>query len=371
MSLSWKRAGVPPVAADLGATGIRLLQLATDDATMLATAAEHPIATEAQFNLDMHLAASSQAIASIRDNKCWSGRKIIVSMPAPLVSMACVRLESDEDPTFVAQSRFPELADDLSIRVVDLPAAGRAPRSGRDVLLLAMSKAAVLQYVEMLHEHRFEVAGVYSPASMMVRAFAHLNRRERDADSATLYMDLDHHGTTVAIGHGQQLAMARRINAAVALEVAPPRSRSETASPVAVATGQLDQNIVATLNRRQDGTPPSIANIQDTPNSSDSHNTSPIDEIVDELQMCMRHHRSLFEHVDFGRVVFTGAGAAQDGPCRHLARALGMPAVVGDPVGQWNCQQTHVDLTDWCRQIRPQWTIAAGLTCTADGIHPS
>ena len=121
MSLSWKRSGAPPVAADLGATGIRLLQLATEDATMLATAAEHPIAAEAQFSLDMHLAASSQAIASIRDNECWSGRKIIVSMPAPLVSMACVRLESDEDPTFVAQSRFPELADDLSIRVVDLP----------------------------------------------------------------------------------------------------------------------------------------------------------------------------------------------------------------------------------------------------------
>ena len=367
MPLPWKRSGPPPIAADLGVDAIRLVQLDSEDLTSVATATESPLPNAAPFDLSSHLEVASHALKTISDDGPWRGRRLVVALPAAMVSMAYARIEADEDPQLIAQSRFPDLAEDLTLRTIDLPANGRTMRSGRDVLLLAMSRASVLRYVEMIHDLKFEVAAVYSPASMMVRAFAHLNRRERDTDSATLYVDLDQHGTTAAIGHGRQMVLARRFDTSVCTNAihAAPR-RIEQSVPVAAAESPSEQQFLATLNRRQGAMPDSMASLPVGDGVAGNKHTT---EIVEELQLCLRHHRSLFDNIEVGRVVFTGTAATEQSPCRQLARSLGVPAVVGDPLGQWNTEQTNVPIDNWHQHIRPQWAIAAGLAGTTDGSN--
>lgn len=369
MSLPWKRSEPPPIAADLGVDAIQIIQLDPDNPTSVAAATEAPIAHTSSFDLNTHLEASSDTLRTVARNQAWQGRSVVVALPAPMVSMACARIEANEDPHLVAQSRFPDLAADLMLRTIDLPENGRTMRQGRDVLLLAMSRTSVLRYVEMLHDLKFDIAAVYSPASMMVRAFAHLNRRERDADTATLYVDLDQHGTTAAIGHGRQLVLARRIDIAVGVTPSTHTPvRAQQPASVGVSGHAHDEHLMASLNRRQGAMPQSMAELSTAVERTSHQHTV---DMVEELQLCLRHHRSLYEHIEVGRVVFTGTCATQQGPCRQLAQSLGIPAVVGDPLGQWDTAHTQGVIDQWHTHIRPQWAIAAGLAGTCDRSQAS
>ena len=93
---------------------------------------------------------------------------------------------------------------------------------------------------------------------------------------------------------------------------------------------------------------------------------SALDDLCEELRMCIRQHQSLFGQTAIGRIVFTGYGATAAGSCRAIARSLQLPAQIGDPLARWDSSTTSTLTQDWSLQIRPQWAIAAGLIAADD-----
>ncbi|MDG1839085.1 MAG: hypothetical protein P8I91_09835 [Phycisphaerales bacterium] len=345
-----RRSQCPPIAVDLGARELRFLQL--DQAgTSISAAAAHPL-PQGNFDIETHLAAASDAVAAMASNPMWFGRRLVVALPAPIVTMTHLKLEQGEDLDTAVQTRLQDVGQDPLVRTIDVSCPTKRTRG---VLCIAMPREVVLRYVAMLHQYRYDITGVFAPASTLLRAFRHVNRRDGDADTATMYLDLAGTECTVAIGHGSQLVAARCITTSPLNSSAEKKMAAQPA-PTPVAAECFNSDIMTTINRRVDQGSTSLPSV---PHATTTHNAPR--ELCDELRMCVRHYQGLFHEVPVKRLVFTGDGAMADGPCREIARNLGLSAQIGDPLARWDASTTNVAATDWNLQLRPQWTIAAGL----------
>jgi Tfp pilus assembly PilM family ATPase len=362
MRFNWRRPLGPPIAADFGASSIRMLQL-SDDGTAIAAAIESPCELDAVFNEDTHLSRAATMIETIQADVAWTGNRVVVSMPASIVSMTHLRLNPSDDLDTAIHTRIQDLGANPMVRSIDVSTPWQSGRGGREVLCIAMPRETVLRYVAMLHEHGMEVTGVYSPASMLLRAFQHVNRRTSDVDTATMYVNLEPANVTVAFGHGSALVAARRVAGSMKPTGQSPAPLADLPPPVpAHEPPTHPTDVLTALNRRQAQASPSMPAIPVAADVADSA----LDDLCEELRMCIRQHQSLFGQTAIGRIVFTGHGATAAGSCRAIARSLQLPAQIGDPLARWDSSTTSTHTQDWSLQIRPQWAIAAGLVAADD-----
>ena len=97
--------------------------------------------------------------------------------------------------------------------------------------------------------------------------------------------------------------------------------------------------------------------------SADSALSEVTDALVDELSMCLRYHQSLFRKRKIDRLVFLGGEARETGLCQHVARALRLPAQLGDPLTRLQCRRSLRTSGLALGQPQPGWAVACGL-CT-------
>lgn len=357
MRFNLRRPSSPVIAADFGASCIRMLQRSADGSTVCA-ATEHACAPDGQFDLESHLAEASDVVATVVADPAWSGKRIVAAMPASIVTMTHLKLSPGEDLDTAIQTRIQDLGINPMIRSIEVNTPWSSTRGSRELLCIAMPRSSVLRYVAMLHDHGLEITGVYSPASMMLRAFQHLNRRGSDVDTASMYIDLEPSMVTVAFGHGNTLVSARHMtNTAFASEHVAPSTATAYVPAATPSPAPADTDVLTAINRRQHTTPPSMPAMP----GGDSNTSTSIRDLCEELHMCIRHHRSLFGEAPLARVVFTGIGALDANQCRAIAQSLQLPAQVGDPLARWTTSPQASPSPDWGLQVRPQWTIAAGL----------
>jgi hypothetical protein len=96
-----------------------------------------------------------------------------------------------------------------------------------------------------------------------------------------------------------------------------------------------------------------------------------IESLVDDLQLCLRHHAATWPSVPVSRVIFTGGEARQSWLCRQLVQALQLPGQVGDPLARLRCVDGATPLDGWPQRPRPDWAVAAGLAAlhAQGGLH--
>jgi Tfp pilus assembly PilM family ATPase len=87
--------------------------------------------------------------------------------------------------------------------------------------------------------------------------------------------------------------------------------------------------------------------------------------LIDELQLCLRHHQGLFPARPVEKLVFLGGESNHTGACQQIARALRVGAQLGDPLARVGkpvgVTTAGVDL----RRAQPGWAVPLGL-CLSD-----
>ncbi len=91
-----------------------------------------------------------------------------------------------------------------------------------------------------------------------------------------------------------------------------------------------------------------------------------VESLIDELQLCVRYHQSLFPQRNIEKLVFLGGESHHVALCQKVARALRIGAQLGDPLARVNRvshggEGTGVDLN----QPQPGWAVPLGL-CLCD-----
>ena len=92
----------------------------------------------------------------------------------------------------------------------------------------------------------------------------------------------------------------------------------------------------------------------------------PLSNLIEELSRSRQYHETAFPQHPVQRLIFVGGEAANPALCRTIARALSLPAHMGDPlVRMGRTTQVGIESGIDRRQPQPVWAVAIGLSMSA------
>lgn len=406
MSLRWVAKNVSPIAVDFGTDSLKLLQVSTDEQPQLLAAASISIPDGVRKTPQTRMDFVQGVLRDLVRKGGFRGNRVIMSIPATLTHIQHLRVNKGEehlDRPIQAelQQRFGVDPSALLIRPIIVGEVLADGAAKQEVICIATGRQTVLRLLETANKAKLTVVGVHAEPLAIVESFAHLYRRGEDAQRTTMFIDIGSGMTKAMITHGTQLVFAKTIQvtaADLANALAPgaddqPASTDQPGDPLteqltagvdASAAGDQASAQVAESRPADQSAGESMALLDtaapaqatttvaqaDAPAADTAQPAQPagvqvgemLDCLVDELQLCVGYHASMFQNQTVQKLVFLGGGANDRAVCQHIARSLRIPAQLGDPLARLNrasgaSAPIGVDL----RQSQPGWAVPLGL----------
>ncbi len=364
-------AHISPIAIDFGSSLVKMLQIEPGEPPSLAAALGFRMPAEIRLDKDRRLAfLQTQLPRMLRKGK-FRGKRVVCSVPSTETIVQHMQIspidgvERDDLIKSQLQTQLGGSAHGMVIRSFDVTKIRRDGETLLEVICVAMNRETVMGYVQLLGKCKLDVVGVHSEMNAMVQAFEYLTAQRGGADRTTLYVDIGWGSTKVAISHGGDLAFARCIQ--IGGRNLDERLAEQLGCDVASAQAQrISEQVLAAAGpskspEAQSSGATSTGVISE--DSADSALSEVTDALVDELSMCLRYHQSLFRKRKIDRMVFLGGEARETGLCQHVARALRLPAQLGDPLTRLQCRRSLRTSGLALGQPQPGWAVACGL-CT-------
>ena len=416
MGFSMFSAQPSPIAIDFGSASVKLLQIGPGERTTLLAAAGLPIPDSLRAEKDEKFKFFEKQLPQLLTKGKFKGKRTICSVPSGQTFIQHMQIAGadggNRDDLIKAQlqAQLGLPADGMVLRTVAVADVHGEGQGRSELICIAVGRDTVMRYVQLLKKCKLETVGVQSGVIAMVRAFDYLHCRQEDTDLTTLYVDLGWGSTKVAIAHGKQIVFARcihmggqqvdrRIAEKLQCDVASARkhrlsgqvpsaaslSRSQQdadsiapTESLAVATAMTDPATEAQTDqvsspvgvaqeRRVAATPPELTSLvaqDDSEAGLHLEISSSADAVADELSMCLRYHQSLFRNRPVDQMIFLGGEARDVRLCQHVARALRLPAQLGDPMARLVCAKSQRTPGLDLGKPQPGWAVACGM-CTA------
>ena len=400
MGFHWAQNHVRPVGIDFGADSLKLLQVSTADPPELLAAASASVPTEVRDDLNLRLEFFADALRRLMREGQFKGKRVVLSIPAAHTFVQHVRIGKSESAAIddqVAAELHKQLGVDAACLVMRRLAVGEVFADGatrQESICLVAARQIVMQHLNAARRAGLNVVGMYCEPLAIMEAFAHRFRRAEDEDRVTLFLDVGYRTTKAMIAHGRSLVFAKIIEVAgkqlarasqesmeaintdaqadVHAGVVVVKDAVERPVPSAVIAGpdgQAAEQSLAVLNttsieqdRRSEDAPLGTP-LPNAPSAApDSIATEMFDSLVDELQLCIGYHASIFSKNPVQSAIFLGGEARHTDRCQAIAQALRLPAQVGDPLARLarhaECKPpVDVDL----RSPQPGWAVPLGL----------
>lgn len=416
MRFSMLPSQLSPIAIDVGASSVKMLQITGGETPRLHAVAEIEIPEPIRPDLEKRYAFLAEELPGAIRAHGFRGRRITCAPLASQVLVQPVQVErttgADESVLAAAQleSQLECAPGSLVVRARPILQGTRDGRPITETLCWAMAREDAMRYVDLFKSMRCRLVGMHSQVRAIVSAFSHLSRRASDATICTMYIDLGWGGMKIGVAHGNEMVFAkqvqiggrqidglvaessgcdvatarmRRITAGLTTSELPAsaaRDRTVSGDGLAVlragmaregvngASGETTATPTAVAAERRRGiTPPELVEpvcaTDEIVVAAGVDCSELIESMADELKMCARYHSSLFGGQSIDRVVFLGGEARSTMLCRRLAKALNVPAQLGDPIARFAAGPDDQKLPD-PGHAAPGWAAACGL-CTA------
>ncbi len=377
-----------PISVDFGQSELKVLQIIPGDEPELVAAAS--VITPDELRDDIHGRLDFQfgELARLVKTGGFKGKRAVCAIPAS--ETFCKHLQlgragAHERSQVVEQLLAAELGRDpatLVHRWYPVEGAVGAAASRNEAVVVAACRGLVGKLMNGLRQAKLDPVGMHNEWIAGVRAFDRLNRREEDAKTATLFLDVGNSGARVCVAHGPNLVFARSLEiggrlfdegyaAHLGMDVAagrverlrrakPPRALPAKVPAMAGAANAEESGGGA--NRRQGAAARGLTGAVDLreqeldPGLADSYSI-----LADEVAMCVRYHEALFGPRRLNRAVLFG-GEARDGSlCQRIARGLRVPTQVAEPFSMLKCgSSASVQGVD-VQSLQSGWVVALGL----------
>lgn len=415
-----------PIAIDFGSTSVKLLQIDTKEKPGILGAAELALPDEVRQDLNARISFLEQNLPATLRSAGFKGRRAACTVPASQAVIQHMQLsipdgvKRDDAVKSQLQITMGIAPDSVVVRSHEIAEINRDGQTRTEIICLAIPRELIMRHVALLEKCRLEVAGVHSPVMSTLRAFDHTQRRDSDQDMTTMYIDLGWAGTRVIIAQGAEMTFARAIQIGgmhfdqliakqLKCELAEARKQrlslpdepvqqGHAASAGAPQESQLQASgaegeglarMTAAMagDNPAAGSPPPSTNVGEVdrrsgqPAPAIAHAIKPgeghrsmgnvdftelLETITDELSMCLRYHRGLFPNRPIDRIVLIGGEASQNWLCRHVAKAMRLPARLGDPLARFASDEGAASVPGLDRsQPQPGWATVCGL-CAAE-----
>lgn len=427
MVLGFLKSSQAPIAIDFGYSTIKALQLAPLEKPTLGSAACVEIPDGVRQDQNARAEFLADQLPRLLRNGKFKGRTAVCSIPAWQTFVQHMRIpkseEGDMQSAIVGQLQSiiecdPESVVIRHFRIAETYANGQP---AVEVLCVAVARDIVMKQLELLRRCKLEIGGLHSEPVALVRAFDYIHHRNGDDQITSMYVDIGANCARAVISHGRELRFARSIGIGgrqfdqkcadkFGCEVVAARHRRlavtskdhVSADRVLYATASLGKNNTASANAAE-GSQKSITGMATSVDQRigklpvgvlpapaspivDEPGSAPagagltgdaalvraaegplVEQLVEELRMCVRYHRHLFPDRYVDRLFFVG-GESRDGDlCREVADRLGVCAYIADPLRRLarDGSETISGLEGLDRE--PGWTVPLGLCqCPAD-----
>ena len=406
LGIGWSKMRVSPIGIDFGADTLKLLQVIPGDPPQLVAAAAATLPSESTSDPDARLAFYAAHLRQLIKTQPFRGNRVMVSIPAAQMLVQNLQIPKSDEGEMETQVGL-QLRDRLNVNpsrmvVRSIPVAqivrDGSPRT--EVVCMAAGREAVMRYLELARRAKLEVVGMHSEPMTIIRAFSWLFRREADAAQTTCFVDLGSLTTKVVMTHGGDLVFAKVIHAGGAhlnrrvaeqfeLEIAEARTRrmeaihaeqqpqvvhaeSTPAPAAAAAVPEPEGTGFAILDAQLASSPTRHASLPSeqpvTPEPEEmpaEFNPLPaevVDCLIDELQLCVRYHQSLFPDRQIDKLVFLGGESRHVQLCQRIARSLRVGAQAGDPLARLHRSGKPAKPSEVAiDQPQPAWAVPMGL----------
>lgn len=405
MGFGMFQATTSPIAIDFGTSSVKMLQVAEGERPELVGAAELAVPDAIRGDLQKQLDYLAEFLPGVIAQAGFRGKRAVIAIPSARTFIQHMLLTVPDETSIDSvlktelQVRMGASPDSVVVRHQDLGDVNRNGQARREVICFAMARDTVMRYVSLLKRFKLAVVGVHTETHAIVHAFDHVHRRDDDHQLTTLYVDLGHAGTKIAIAHGRDVRFARyvaiggrhldqavaeamecELEAARAHRIAAGEAAGRTstagdgpqgqaileaarAAHAAASDKSAPAPAVAVDDRRLGDAPPALArSIAAGPPVSGV--TAEIATILgDELAMCLRYHQTTHCDRPMDRAVFVGGESRLLDLCRSIVGTLGCHALLGDPLSRIGRNEAAIIGFD-AEQPQPGWTVACGL-CNA------
>ncbi len=403
-----------PVAIDFGASALRLLQIAAGEPPRLVAASQIEVPDELVADPAARLRFQIDSLPKLVKKSKFTTKRAVFMIPSGQIFCKHMQFQLSEgvDVESLLRATLPTQVgcdyESLVCRHVTVNEGNRGGKS--EVICMAASRELVGRLMQAIKVSHLEPVGVHSPFQAAIRAFWGINRRAEDLSRTTLYVDLGYGGTNVLIAEGESLVFARTVDlsglhmdqaiaqqARVSLHDARALRRrivmeQPSTAPKTVATGgeglamltaalaaakhdssdateaQEQAEAVAVAEERRTGqknAPGLSGEVAPAPSRTvfppGVNLKEQLEILTDEIQMCVRYHKSMFPNRPIERAVFFGGDARQPWLCQHLARGLRMAVQVSDPIGGLTRSGSETTIGVNLGEPQPGWTAALGM----------
>lgn len=400
MAFGFSKTRCSPIAIDFGADSLKLLQIIPGDPPQVIAAAAAEVPDHARTDPTARMAFYLDALKMMLAQQPFKGKRAVCSIPAYQTLVQHFQItkseqhEMDEQIGVHLRERLNVDPSRLVTRCIDVGQVVRDGSAKQEVICIAAAKDAVMRFIETAHRAKLDVAGMHSEPWAIVKAFAHLYRRDGDDKRTTCFIDLGASTTKVVITHGTQIVFAQNIHAAgdqltralakaenmsfaearqrrmamaqsaklndapkpapVAAEPVAAERRGKPGRPSGLAA--LDAQISAELENPAAGTGAFSHRIaRPEPVEADTHEI-----LIEELRMAIRYHQSVFPDRPVEKLIFLGGESRHVNTCQQVAKALRIGAQLGDPLARSvkpDARAGGIDL----REAQPGWSVPFGL----------
>lgn len=399
MAFGLTRTRYSPIAVDFGADSIKLLQLAAGEPPQVAAVAAVELPDHVRSDPSLRNAFMLESLKMLLKRSNFQGKRAVLSIPAHQTLVQHLQLprsEGEDLETLVGAHLRQRLNIDPSRMVLRTYPVAQISRDGtpkQEVICLAVSRDYVMRLLDTASKAKLDVVGMHCEPLAILNAFGHLFRTKEQQQQAYGFIDIGAATTKVVIGHGTQMVLSKVIHAAgdhftrhraqvekidfnVARKLRINQAswrRAETAEPAAeddaAAFSGSGSDLLAVIRAEaaRDAAPATLVQKAAAPEkvkSLPALHPAEIGEwvecLTDELQMCLRYYQSIFPDRPVERLVFVGGEARQVQLCHLIAKTLGLPSQLGDPLARLVRLTRGVEGVDLA-QPQPGWTVPCGL----------
>jgi Tfp pilus assembly PilM family ATPase len=370
MVLSMFSAQASTIAIDFGSSSVNLLQITPGENPSIQAAVGLRVPDAIRLDRDGRIEYFEKQLPRMFRKGGFKGRRVICSVPSVETLVQHLQISNvvgvDREETIKAQFAAQRglSPNNMVIRTYEVTEVHRDGQPLSEVICFAISREAVMRYVELLDRCKLEAVGVHSEIIGMVRAFDHLQPRPEEPSVTTLYVDMGWGSTKVAVSHDARIVFARCIQ--IGGQHLDKRLADRLGCDLASARAQrISEQVLATSSPGGSAKKAKAGGVATSePPGSEPEAIEIAHALAEELSMCVRYHESLFRGQKIDRMIFLGGEARDITLCQAVAKELRLPAQLGDPLTRFGCKRSLRTPGLSLGQPQPGWAVVCGL-CAA------
>lgn len=356
MAFAWTRTRCSPIAIDFGAHSLKLLQVAPSPAgqpPQLVAAAAVDVPREVREDAVARQQFLAESLKELIRTHPFTGNHAVTTTPGHQTLIQHLQLSGGDaiDANLQIEDELRQRLNvepsRMVVRHFSVGAFIRGGSSKQEVICVAAGRDAVMRQIQIAAHAGLEIVDMSCEAQAIIRAFAHLYRRADDAQRATCFVDMGAMTAKVVVAHGTEMVCAKTVRVDEMIGAAEPESQDSS-----VRRSTTGLAVLEACAAPSSAAPP-----------ADEYATC----LIEELQLCVRYHQSMFPNHDIEKIVFLGGASRDVQRCETIARTLRISAQLGDPLARLvrsddGSPPTGLDM----RQPQPAWAVPMGL-CLGHG----